>query len=85
MRSGREDRAAPRKHRRGIATASSTSTPCTSPRRERDAPRGETCGGRDRVHHPAEGHYNSPPLPYCGGDTRARPWKKKEGTEKFRT
>lgn len=73
MRSGREDRAAPRKRRRGIATASPTSTPCRTPRRARDAPRGETCGGRGRVHHPAEGRCNSPPLPYCGGGTRARP------------
>lgn len=76
VRSGREDRAAPRKHRRGTATASSTSTPCRMLQRARDAPRGEMCGGRGRVHHRAKGLRNSPP--YCGGGTRAQLWKKKK-------
>ena len=82
MRSGREDRAAPRKRRRGIATASPTSIPCRS-RRARDAPRDETYGGRGRVHHPAEGRCNSPLLPYCDDGIRARPWKKKRKRRKI--
>lgn len=72
VRSGREDRAAPRKRRRGTATASSTSTPCRMLRRARDAPHGEMYDDRGRVHHQAEGHRNSLPPPYCGGGTRAQ-------------
>lgn len=73
MRSGHEDKAAPRMRRRETATASPTSTPCKLPRRARDAPRGETCDDRGLVHHPEEDPRSSPPPPYYDGGIRAPP------------
>lgn len=72
MRSVREDRAAPKKHQRGIATASPTSIPCTTPRRARDVPHDETYGDQGCVHHPIEDPHNSLPPPYCDDGIRAR-------------